>query len=472
MEKTPVIRLEDLIGRMDQLRQSPLSEFRGATHHAQKAFFLAHPLRAIEHALTGPPEEDPVARQQASLLEVDNALLARLYKSGHLTVQPLAMGLSESRDNDWGNHANMAMGHDGRIFMDTQGSGDLYGIPKNTRGEHLGGSGRTFDRWIVLLHEAAHCQMENTLVVFDPTPGKIPEDQQSALSRWAFSILCADRYPRQLLHENYADALGAMLLLEATGHHPEVWDVVKRKRETRFKTGQDEAKHWQEHGDEATIDCHLSWAALDEVIHKSASWRGLPPAQLRERAMEFASNGVLEVASAAYKTPVGIPFGMHLRERISKASFSLDVVLQELLCGNRLGVQNQSSINHMMKGHVAESACTSALDQFTNMLNNFKEAGWRRLVRDALPSKWGERWSSFSTQISDLIEKLDREALMDPVIGAHWKRDQVALDRFGKDIHEPMSYFRAPDMNDRVNARRTTSDTLEETIAPRPMRPV
>ena len=62
METLPVIRLEGLIGRMKRLRRSSVSEACGVTQYAQKSFFLAHPLKAIEHALNG-VRDDPVALQ-------------------------------------------------------------------------------------------------------------------------------------------------------------------------------------------------------------------------------------------------------------------------------------------------------------------------------------------------------------------------------------------------------------------------
>ena len=469
MERPPAIRLEDLLSRMDQLRQSHSTQFHGQTSNAQKAFFLAHPLQSIQNSLSG-AEENPGTRQQTSLLEIDNTLLARLNKSGHLTVLPAALGFEGSaEDKNLGNRAHLAMGHSGRIIMDTKDAGDLYGIPKTVHGERVEGKGRTFERWMVLLHEASHCQMENEGSVFHPTPGKLPEDQRVALSRWAFSPLATDDYPRKLLHENYADTYGAMLLLEATGHDPAAWDVVKRKREERFKGGKHAASDWQDFGDQLPVGPHLTWCALDEVIHKSSMWRGLPPEQLRARAMEFASNGVLGVLSDTYKTPVGIPLGRELRERIGNVSFSFGGVVKQMLAANNFGIQNHNTMRASMEKHPVLGAWDGILPQIISFLKETRETPLREMAIKVAPASWRERISSFSDRLSDIVDKVDVQAAADPVVAAHWQHDREALKRFGQNNHTPLPFFQSPDLSSRLESRRAAAEV--EGPAVRPVRP-
>lgn len=469
MERIPAIRLEDLLSRMDQLRQSHSTRFHGQTSNAQKAFFLAHPLQSIQNTLWG-EEDSPGTRQQAVLLEIDNTLLARLNKSGHLKVLPVALGFEgNAEDKDLGNRAHLAIGHYGRIIMDTKDAGDLHGIPRTVHGERVEGKGRTFDRWMVLLHEASHCQMENEGAIFQPTPGKIPEDQREALSRWAFSPLATDDYPRKLLHENYADTYGAMLLLEATGHDPEAWDVIKRKREERFKGGKHAASDWQDFGDQLPVGPHLTWCALDEVIHKSSMWRGLPPDQLRARAMEFASNGVLGVLSDTYKTPVGIPLGRELREKIGNVSFSFGGVVKQMLAANNFGIQNHNAIRASLDKHPILSVWDGILPQIISFLKETRETHLRKMAIKVAPESWHDRISSFSARLSALVDKVDVQAAADPLVSGHWKRDREALKRFGQDNHTPLPFFQSPALPARLQSRRTSVEV--EIPIVRPVRP-
>lgn len=290
------------------------SEETRAGHQARAAYDQA----VLEHV-------DPATLMDAAdarfLASTDARLLAALAAQGYLPPPPqiharqLAVG-------EAGPTAFAAPGVPGVVTMATDRLGGLLdALPTSPRhrvalaeeasegrvpgffGEH---ERQVFDRWFGVIHEAAHCAFAQIGTPFAPSPDRCSPAATKAVNRWVTGRLHAG-VPglSQALNEAHSDALAAMLLLEATDHHPQARLVVEEWRVERQKNR--EADEYA-----GGLPTHPTEWTLERVLAQPDEWRGQPPAALRALALRYASDGWLEMVHPDRVLPDGEPQGTRL----------------------------------------------------------------------------------------------------------------------------------------------------------------
>lgn len=176
----------------------------------------------------------------------------------------------------------------------------------------------TLERWFALLHEASHCEYAVTAQRFCPSGNKMDPQAIQDMNDWVFGVLSpSSNAAKSLLSEAQADALGAIMLLEATNHAPESKEVLEAWHRRRSLARQESdalaARSWAENPGESPGKVHIyggnEWV-LRKVLDSSEEWRGLPPEDLKRKALEIASDGVLEYLDVNRKSPDGQPVGL------------------------------------------------------------------------------------------------------------------------------------------------------------------
>ena len=271
----------------------------------------------------------PGVKDQEFLVDQDRAFLEGLVTRGGLLSRPK---LHSFELKSQGPFAMTPLLSQGWVVMPSDRLGDYVGnlssLPKEAFAtlskkihearppEHDKFS--IYRRWKVLIHEVAHCDYAQIADPFRPTlPGWKPEASE-AVNRWITGKpATGSRQASTLLNENHSDALAAMLLLEATGHDPEALRVVQVTLEDRYRT----RDHLEVLGKKGPmrerggfVNVHATEWTLKRVLDDIENWKGLPPSQLREKALEYASNGLVDFLNPQRKLSNGKTIGNdHIR---------------------------------------------------------------------------------------------------------------------------------------------------------------
>lgn len=438
----PAVRLEDLLLRMASIHAPRVLELHGHPSQALLSFTQdeRHPPSVLQRWVgsaslllakaTGQWRREQAQQRQTrtqQLDEIDSALLTRLAKAGYLSAAPLTTSVEfDGPAGHWSRrstHAVPSPGTAGKVYLSSRASGDIVDIniadPQDL-------CERTYNRWIAVLHESAHCQFDQFERVFQPSPGQLPEDQQQAMERGAFSCLVADRYARTLLNENFADAYGAMMLLEASGHDPAAERIVRKIQEQRGLLRQRCERAWDTQVREP--DVHLTDGAIAAVLVTRDDWRGLPPHQLMSRALEIASDAVLHLAQPGQGDRRGKSLGDHIRRRLCEQEPDVStLVVQHLMAMSDFQIDNlpvlsQRVARHPMGFYALQAADACArLQQF--VAPKLANPGCSRFTQRRLLRR-------MMSQHNVIRDQFNEQARLDTRVQQPQERDKKALQAF------------------------------------------
>ena len=441
MATLPSLQAQDLLGEM---AKGPVFELSGLPKMALAAFskvrqhptplsaFMALARRPLESLGLVPRTEKPESLR-ALLEKVDTTLLARLYRAGFLSAVPAVEQVDATQSYDF---ANSAAGWKGRV-----------GIASNHRGERVGDflphnpahspTANTLSRWMVLLHEAAHCEWEQVNCVFDPSPGRCTPEEIEVLNTWVFAGVEADWGNRTWLNECFADTYACMMLLEATNHDKEscalVEDVIKMRLAHREEDAAAPIGHGRGKG-------HFTDRAMARMLEQRHAWKGQPAEQLKRLAIRYASDGLLDLAEPG-RMVEGHDLGYGLR-------FSLIFVKPSL---------SMVGLTHQTARVLGGDAGPALLARFANHpLQSHVESLLHRLSADA------PNGPVSNALLYAHMDQADKHLLQDPAVCADIKKVQAILEAF---IEKKPDDFQA-----RVLKRQQATAPVDST-APAPLRP-
>ena len=157
-------------------------------------------------------------------------------------------------------------------------------------------------RALVLFHEMAHAEFVKMDRNFQPTPGlllKNPDKEQKALdaiNTWATHAAIQDHRPNlayDVLNESHSDAFAALMIIKESGNDPQARAAVESMYVMR------ENKRVEVQG-RSFIGTGYQYNgcpyALEEVLSMGDSVLDMDVEQIREKALEVASNSLLIAA--------------------------------------------------------------------------------------------------------------------------------------------------------------------------------
>lgn len=205
-------------------------------------------------------------------------------------------------------------GNKGKIFMVSDRFGDFPSQLPETREEQVilaeqweKGDTPTdeehirqiYRRWFVLFHETAHCQYGVPKAPFQPTYGTVSPSIINLINDYCVGALaCSDENCQNLLNENHSDVYATMLVLEASGHDPLAYEAVEhflRERIADQATTDKELIKAHEKGKlRGFPDHHCTQWAMARVLDNVSHWKGKDPQTLRQLAITYASDGLVD----------------------------------------------------------------------------------------------------------------------------------------------------------------------------------
>ena len=322
-------------------------EVRDRRNH-QNRVRLGEKARAEIEAEIIDKETQPNQADVAFLSEQDQRLIDALVAKGGLLQRPeLRNGPLNLKG--FGPHAMGTPRGTNFVFMEGDRLGDFYGslaalpypefanLGKNIEQirPESGDKPMVYRRWMVLIHEAAHCDFAAMPAPFKPTVPGWSEEAVGKINQWVMGDMAlGSPSARTLLNENHSDALSAMLLLEATGHDPEAINTVRRawsqRAHNRDQLELFEKKHNPQRPTGAFPTVHATEWTLKRVMEDIDSWKGKPLPELREKALEYASNGLVDFLDPNRKLSNGKKVGNAHLQHFLAAEPSIDRIRSQL----------------------------------------------------------------------------------------------------------------------------------------------
>lgn len=297
--------------RVRQLKGRPIASLWAAQARAlRQAFsvvagFLPTPLR---HPLQ--PWAGKTHQERSRLVAQDHRLVSLLVSRGHLQIAPALMD-TDSTSTERSSFMFYG-GLPGKVRLQSHPDGSAVAF-KNV-------SDATLSRWLVLLHEVAHQELELETEPFRPTQGSVPTEVVQALSQWVLGQSGMASHAQRTLSECFADAYAAMLLLSNLEGPAQA--AAERQihalHEHRTKDGKVSHELYVELVTEEgrvlqPLDEHNTAPALERMWETRAQWQGLPPAALKAFALKVASDGWVQAMGEEFQSPQGFPLGMAYR---------------------------------------------------------------------------------------------------------------------------------------------------------------
>lgn len=299
-------------------------------------------LRKFHHEMVNQASQTMTPSEQdlEFLTSVDERLMHEMVSRGFISRVPEIESLDTSTDA-MGPHALLGNSAAGKVRMLSDVLGDvtdtLPDAPESKANvayaadnvfSSMNHGVKTLDRWFTLFHEAAHCEYAVAAQRFTPSPDKMDAQAAQDMNDWAFGFLGpSSRDTKILLDEANADARAAIMLLEVTNHAPESREVLERWHHRRSLARQQNeaalAQYLSENpgSDPEFLDRYgANDGVLRKVLDSAEQWRGLPPATLKQKASEMASDSVLEFLDIDRKSPDGQPVGLMYSMFVSSQS--------------------------------------------------------------------------------------------------------------------------------------------------------
>lgn len=213
---------------------------------------------------------------------LDQGLLRQLQNKGFLKMSPKVVYAFSSSEVD----------SPGQTLPYSDGWGEIKMFLKSSgRLTHTSSSPNTLahqmNKWMILLHEAAHGEFYTSPEIFQLHKGDVSADEVHLINTWGMNRLF-NSFASKVLAENFADGYGAMMLLEGFGHSEESVQAVTNLAQLR-------AAHAQEEPYGAYCACHLTLSLLLKDRHL---WAGQAPSVLQNIARQYSSAALMVTAKA------------------------------------------------------------------------------------------------------------------------------------------------------------------------------
>lgn len=284
-----------------------------------------------------------------AVLEADQGFVDAMHQSGFLSVAPRIV---RGDDIDQGPAAALYAHGDGKVGMAPPGEDG-----SNLLAPNASLSQRRMARWMVLLHEVSHCALAARPISFTPSHPQDPK-AVAAIEQGLLSPVAASKFPAQLFHENYADAMSAMLLLEIEQHSPGAVGLVKSNARQRLLARQKSHRHVVEDGGDMVP--HLTEGALQQVLDTASKWKGKGFEELHQAALRIASDGFVREFSDAHVAASGFCVGHMLRNLHMRPGICLRRLAD--VCADADAAPSFDRVRANMAGHPLEAQATQLID--------------------------------------------------------------------------------------------------------------
>lgn len=269
------------------------------------ANLLPSPLR---HSLQ--PWAKKTTQERDRLLSQDQTLVALMLRKGHFEIAPSLVDVDATSTM----RSSFAFygGMPGKVRLQSHRDGSAV--------EFENVSDATLSRWLVLLHEVAHQELELEKHPFRPTEGTVPPEVAQALGQWVVGQSGMVGRAQRTLSECFADVYAAMLLLsnlEGPAQAAAERQIQALHNQRKVDEQKSAALYVELVAEEgkilAPLDEHATAAALDRMWETRSQWQGLPPAKLKDVALQVASDGWARTMAEDFHSPQGFPLGLAYR---------------------------------------------------------------------------------------------------------------------------------------------------------------
>lgn len=293
--------------------------FRQVSGHPQNA--VGALLKKIKGAIAAPGFERidwRLKREDGDIFgKVDRVLVDDMVRQGFIS-HPHAVKQVDQNETGLGPHALPLPGGAGTVVMASNRLGEfeanpnLPAEPDEIARQWSGrdGTKKVYERWFILFHELAHCDYPSLPNPFRPTPGRHDRKFVQAMNRWLFGPLGPASYStRSLLNEGHSDALAAMVLIRVSQGDPRAVEVVEEMMRARIRSERKVAAkiaknlHKGAHQRGDFVDEHCTGAVLYKLLKERERWESASPGEVRDFALQYASDGLLERFSVPH--PLG-----------------------------------------------------------------------------------------------------------------------------------------------------------------------
>lgn len=307
----------------------------------------------------------------------DNKMVQALAQAGYLRLTP-RVEVAPAHQSEVGPSARSGWDNDQWVVMPSDRIGDLHLIDHDDRAkgkklarhmvstldspEHTKAAYR---RWHTLFHEAAHCDYQHSYSIspLRPSPGLLPQQAVEAMNHWACDRISAShRSGFLVLNENHSDVFATMMLLEASDHDPRAMEVIQEKMTRRMGISNLVNERFSYQAEKLPpSDMWIEHAAIPLAVKRALDnveqWRGRPPEEIREHALRFASDGLLDYLHPSRPNPDPVSNGRMGRVMIDHFMPSqINAVRVKRFIAHELMNSATRGADHSQLGHVPESS--------------------------------------------------------------------------------------------------------------------